>query len=50
MTVLRALLRLPGAFLTMLSYVPAYIAGALWESLRQGWRAGRDDVKGLTAE
>lgn len=46
--ILRALLRLPGAFLTMLPYVPAYLAGALWESLRQGWRAGRKDVQELT--
>lgn len=46
--ILRAIFRVPGVILSLAAYVPAYLAGALWESLRQGWRAGRDDVKGLS--
>lgn len=43
-----AVLRVAGAILTMTVYLPAYAAGAAWEALRQGWRAGRADVRSLT--
>lgn len=48
--IVAALARLGGLALTLLAFAPAYAAGAGWEAVRAGWRAGRRDVKWLTGE
>lgn len=42
--------RLAGAVLVLIPFVPAYLMAGCWESLRTGWRTGRAEVRRMLEE